>query len=52
MTEDMQANLEFMKQELIWTVLEPRLVRVYVDVYTEDELSGGAGCIRKTAARY
>lgn len=40
MTEDMQANLEFMKQELNWTVLEPRLVRVYVDVYTEDELRG------------
>lgn len=40
MTEDMQANLEFMKQELNWTVLEPRLVQVYVDVYTEDELRG------------
>ena len=40
MTEDMQASLEFMKQELNWTVLEPRLVQVYVDVYTEDELRG------------
>ena len=40
MEEEMQANLEFMKQELNWTVLEPRLVQVYVDVYTEDELRG------------
>ena len=40
MAEEMQANLEFMKQELNWAVLEPRLVKVYVDVYTEDELRG------------
>ena len=40
MAEEMQANLEFMKQEMNWSVLEPRLVQVYVDVYTEDELRG------------
>ena len=40
MAEEMQANLEFMKQELNWSVLEPRLVQVYVDVYSEDELRG------------
>jgi hypothetical protein len=40
MAEEMQANLEFIKRELNWSVLEPRLVEVYVGVYSEEELLG------------
>ncbi len=40
MAEDLQANLEFVKKELNWSVLEPRLVQMYVGVYSEEELRG------------
>ena len=40
LVEDTQETMEFIKRELNWSVLEPRLVKVYVDVYSEDELRG------------
>ena len=40
LAEDTQETMEFIKRELNWSVLEPRLVEVYVDIYSEDELRG------------
>jgi hypothetical protein len=40
LAEDTEETMEFIKRELNWSVLEPRLVKVYVDIYSEDELRG------------
>ena len=40
LAQETQATMEFMKQELSWTRLEPHLIQLYVDVYTEEELRG------------
>ena len=40
LAQETQATMDFLKQELSWSKLEPHLVQLYVDVYTEEELRG------------